>query len=77
MPSDIQQQPPPRQKRFESARLRGDYDKPWAGKREIRLLYDKIIFWVMAVIGLAIGGYLCYDGWASVGDQSVSIPHKC
>ncbi|KIN08760.1 glycoside hydrolase family 16 protein [Oidiodendron maius Zn] len=57
---------PLRQRKFKSARLIGSYDKPWTTKRDPRMLWDKFFFWGLATIGLGLGAYIIYTGWASV-----------
>ncbi|OCK77121.1 glycoside hydrolase family 16 protein [Lepidopterella palustris CBS 459.81] len=61
-----QQQPPLKQQKFKSARLVGNYEKPWTKVREPREIWDKIIFFGFMFIGLGVGAYVCYDGWQSV-----------
>jgi hypothetical protein len=63
---------PPRQRKFKSARLIGTYDKPWTLKRDPRMVWDKFFFWGLATVGLGIGAYLIYTGWASVENPPVS-----
>jgi hypothetical protein len=63
---------PPKQRKFKSARLQGEYEKLWIVKKDPRMKFDRIIFWGFAFVGLAIGFYLIYDGWASVDNPSVS-----
>ncbi|EED20770.1 gram-negative bacteria binding protein, putative [Talaromyces stipitatus ATCC 10500] len=57
---------PLRQRKFKSARLIGEYDKPWTVKKDPRMLWDKIFFIGLTVVGLGIGAYIIYSGWASV-----------
>ncbi|CAD6448760.1 84755455-ab05-4b84-aba7-01394a00b53e [Sclerotinia trifoliorum] len=65
---------PPRQRRFKSARLVGDYEKPWLekfatdGKRKklSGRTWDSIIFWTSIAIGFGLGGIMCYIGFTSV-----------
>jgi beta-glucanase (GH16 family) len=56
----------PKQQKFKSARLIGTYEKPWVGQKVPRMVWDGVIFWGLASVGLAIGMYLIYTGWASV-----------
>ena len=64
---------PLRQRKFKSARLIGEYDKPWTVKRDPRMLWDKIFFVGLTIVGLGIGAYIIYSGWASVENPPVSL----
>ncbi|KAF2808462.1 putative gram-negative bacteria binding protein [Mytilinidion resinicola] len=61
-----QQAPPLKQRKFKSARLVGEYEKPWTKEKELRKIWDKVIFFGFLIAGLGIGAYICYDGWRSV-----------
>jgi hypothetical protein len=63
---------PLRQRKFKSARLIGDYDKPWTAKKDPRMLWDKVFFVGLTVVGLGIGAYIIYSGWQSVENPPVS-----
>ncbi|OKL57256.1 hypothetical protein UA08_07422 [Talaromyces atroroseus] len=63
---------PLRQRKFKSARLIGDYDKPWTAKKDPRMIWDKIFFIGLTIVGLGIGSYIIYSGW-----QSVENPPYC
>lgn len=65
--------PAPRQRRFKSARLVGEYEKPWtekgAGKKAKKIsgrAWDAIIFWGGIFLGFALGGFFCYRSYTSV-----------
>lgn len=68
--------PAPRQRRFKSARLIGEYEKPWLenwkkggkGKRISGRVWDSIIFWGCIFAGFALGGYFCYSSYRSVSN---------
>ncbi|KAI9649850.1 hypothetical protein NHQ30_002432 [Ciborinia camelliae] len=72
---------PPRQRRFKSARLIGDYEKPWLekvsteGKRKklSGRTWDSIIFWTSIAIGFGLGGIMCYIGFKSVPHNSYCL----
>jgi hypothetical protein len=36
------------------------------------MLWDKVFFWGLASVGLCLGGYIIYTGWASVDNPPVS-----
>lgn len=63
---------PLRQRKFKSARLVGEYDKPWTVKKDPRMLWDKVFFIGLTIVGLGIGAYIIYSGWASVENPPVS-----
>jgi len=65
------QKPPPKQQRFKSSRLIGEYEKPWTEKRDHRIAYDRWIFYFMTLLGLGISAYICWDGWNSYGSRDV------
>ncbi|KAH6669868.1 concanavalin A-like lectin/glucanase domain-containing protein [Halenospora varia] len=69
----------PAQRRFKSARLIGEYEKPWieewkqgpAGKKKPKIsgnAWDRIIFWGSIVLGFALGGLMCYLAFSSVSN---------
>lgn len=51
----------------------GEYDKPWTVKKDPRMLWDKVFFIGLTIVGLGIGAYIIYSGWASVENPPVSI----
>ncbi|KAH8690186.1 putative gram-negative bacteria binding protein [Talaromyces proteolyticus] len=57
---------PLRQRKFKSARLVGPYEKPWTEIRDPRMMWDKIFFIALTIVGLGLGAYIIYTGWASV-----------
>jgi hypothetical protein len=63
-----------KQRKFKSARLIGEYEKPWTQKHEPRKLWDKIFFFGFIGIGIAIGAVVCYFGWIGVPHDDVSLP---
>ena len=65
---------PLRQRKFKSARLLGAYDKPWTARRDPRMLWDKVFFIGLTIVGLGVGAYIIYTGWQSVENPSVSSP---
>jgi hypothetical protein len=56
---------------------RGSYDKPWTVQKDPREKWEKIIFWVSILIGLAIGALICFLAWKSVTNNEVSILRMC
>ncbi|CAI4213585.1 unnamed protein product [Parascedosporium putredinis] len=67
------QKPPPKQQRFKSSRLIGEYEKPWTEKRDHRIAYDRWIFYFMTLLGLGISAYICWDGWNSYGSRDFCL----
>lgn len=61
------------QRKFRSARLIGDYDKPWTEIPNKRRKYDYYIFWGGAFIGLIAGAFMCYQAWAGVPQHSYCL----
>jgi hypothetical protein len=47
------------------------YDKPWTTQKDPKEKWEKIIFWVSILIGLAIGALICFLAWKSVTDNEV------
>lgn len=35
------------------------------------MLWDKLFFWGLATVGLGLGAYIIYTGWASVDNPPV------
>ncbi|KAG0645760.1 Beta-1 [Hyphodiscus hymeniophilus] len=64
---------PPRQRKFKSARLMGTYDKPWTQNKDPRMVWDKVFFWGLALVGLGVGAYIIYTGWNSVENPSYCL----
>ncbi|KUJ09079.1 glycoside hydrolase family 16 protein [Mollisia scopiformis] len=66
----------PRQRRFKSARLIGEYEKPWieawkTGKKGKKLsgrTWDSIIFWVAIFVGFGLGAIMCYISYSAVSN---------
>ncbi|KAM3067192.1 hypothetical protein ACMFMG_005440 [Clarireedia jacksonii] len=79
--SDALEGVPIRQRRFKSARLIGDYEKPWTepvvteGKRKKwqGRTWDTIIFWTSIIIGFGLGGIMCYIGFTSVPNNTYCL----
>jgi hypothetical protein len=65
--------PQPRRRKFKSARLvPGEYDeKPWAVTKHPKLKWERAIFYGSIVLGIAIGGFICYRAYASVTNHDV------
>ncbi|KAF8850957.1 concanavalin A-like lectin/glucanase [Acephala macrosclerotiorum] len=66
----------PRQRRFKSARLIGEYEKPWIedwkkrgkGKRLSGRAWDSVIFWTSIFLGFALGALMCYFSYSKVSN---------
>jgi len=65
----------PRRRKFKSARLiPGEYDeKPWALAKHPKLKWERAIFYGSIVIGIAIGGFLCYMAYSGVTNHEVIL----
>jgi hypothetical protein len=50
------------------------YEKPWASQKDPREKWEKVIFWISILIGLAIGALICYLAWISVTNNEVNTP---
>jgi beta-glucanase (GH16 family) len=55
-----------KQRKFKSARLQGEYPKPWLAKKDPRMMWDKLFFFGFTLVGLGIGAFIVYTGWISV-----------
>ncbi|WVQ96527.1 hypothetical protein IAU59_003632 [Kwoniella sp. CBS 9459] len=53
-------------KAFQSTRLKGEIYKPWLEQRDPALRWARWITIVSIILGFAIAGVICYDGYASV-----------
>ncbi|WVR06512.1 hypothetical protein IAU60_003543 [Kwoniella sp. DSM 27419] len=53
-------------KAFQSTRLKGEIYKPWLEQRDPALRWARWITIVSIILGVAIAGVICYDGYASV-----------
>jgi len=64
----------PIQRKFKSARLVGEYEKPWLEVRSYkkRERADKIILGVCAVIGVIIAAFICFTEWNKLPNHEVS-----
>ena len=62
-----------KRRKFKSARLVGEYEKPWTQKRDHRMLWDTLIFLAIGLLGIGIGGYRIWTGWASVDHPSYCL----
>jgi hypothetical protein len=38
------------------------------------MLLDKFFFWGLAVVGMGVGTYIIYTGWASVENPPACLP---
>lgn len=60
----------PRQRRYKSARLVGEFETPWLqhsqNANRWRELLDRVIFYLAIIIGIGIGFFLCYRSYRSV-----------
>jgi hypothetical protein len=63
----------PLQRRFKSARLVGEYEKPWLEDKSflVRERADKIILGVCAFVGFVIAGFICWNQWNQLPKHSV------
>lgn len=57
-----------KQRRLKSARLVGEYEKPWLqdSPYKKRELWDKVILWSCVSVGFLLGCVLCYFAYANV-----------
>ncbi|KAF5021881.1 hypothetical protein F66182_6072 [Fusarium sp. NRRL 66182] len=55
-------------RRFKSSRLKGEFEKPWLVKSKREWNWDSIIFYTCILLGLGIGGYLCWN-------ETRGVPH--
>ncbi|OCF35123.1 hypothetical protein I317_01835 [Kwoniella heveanensis CBS 569] len=53
-------------KAFQSTRLKGEIYKPWLEQKDPALRWARWITIVSIILGFAIAGVICYDGYASV-----------
>ena len=53
-------------KPFQSTRLKGEIYKPWLEKRDPAQRWARWITLASIIIGFAVAGVICYDGYASV-----------
>lgn len=66
-------------RRFKSARLIGDYEKPWLeewkpkGKKFQGRTWDSIIFWGCVGFGFLLGAFMCYLGYSAVPDNAYCL----
>ncbi|KAN0096478.1 glycoside hydrolase family 16 protein [Hyaloscypha variabilis] len=61
------------QRRFKSARLTGEYEKPWTETPIKRRKYDYYIFWGGCLIGLIAGAFMCYEAWSGVPNNTYCL----
>jgi hypothetical protein len=63
----------PVQRKFKSARLVGDYEKPWLEDKsfQLRERADKIILGVCAFLGFIAAGFICWNQWNMLPNHSV------
>lgn len=64
---------PLRQRKFKSARLVGEYSKPWTEKKDKRMIWDKVFVYGLAMVGVGIGAYIVYNGWSTIENPPVSL----
>ncbi|KAH7381818.1 concanavalin A-like lectin/glucanase domain-containing protein [Cadophora sp. MPI-SDFR-AT-0126] len=72
-PSVIDSIPPRPQRRFKSARLIGEYEKPWKETPVKRRKWDYYIFWGGCTLGLVAGAFMCYLAWSGVPDNQYCL----
>jgi hypothetical protein len=60
-------------RRFKSARLVGEYEKPWVGEVIPKKKFEPWILWGCVMFGIAIGGVICWLSYTSVSNYSYCL----
>lgn len=66
-----------KKRKFQSARLIGSYEKPWLGKKDPRMFWDRCFFWAFTLVGIGLGAYIIYTGWTKVENPPVCDEYTC